>query len=62
MNILTKGNTTFTYDENIKDKLIKVNNDEVIYSNDNLLNPIKDKNNTYKYEGRRLTTFNNGEK
>ena len=44
-NILTKGNTTFTYDENIKDKLIKVNNDEVIYSNDNLLNPIKYKNN-----------------
>lgn len=59
-NILTKGNTTFTYDENIKDKLIKVNNDEVIYSNDNLLNPIKYKNNTYKYEGRRLTKFNNG--
>ena len=44
-NILTKGNTTFTYDKNIKDKLIKVNNDEVIYSNDNLLNPIKYKNN-----------------
>ncbi len=61
-NILTKGNTTFTYDENIKDKLIKVNNDEVIYSNDNLLNPIKYKNNTYKYEGRRLTKFSNGEK
>ena len=61
-NILTKGNTTFTYDENIKDKLIKVNNDEVIYSNDNLLNPIKYKNNTYKYEGRRLTKFNNGNK
>ena len=59
-NILTKGNTTFTYDENIKDKLIKVNNDEVIYGNDNLLNPIKYKNNTYKYEGRRLTKFNNG--
>ena len=56
-NIKTYNGINLGYHGTIKDKLISVGNDAVTYSSAASLNPIGWKNNSYKYEGRRLTRY-----
>ena len=53
-NILTAGNTSFSYDSTIKDKLISVGGSTISYSSNNPLNPTGYDGWVYRYEGRRL--------
>ncbi len=57
-NITKAGTAIFTYDSIIKDRLKTVNGKEIIYGS-NPLNPSKYNGNTYEFEGRQLTRFNN---
>ena len=53
-NILTAGNTSFSYDSTIKDRLISVGGSIISYSSNNSLNPSSFDGWSYRYEGRRL--------
>lgn len=59
VNILKYKTNIYTYDNLIKDRLIKFNNDTITYDTNNPLNPISYKGNTFEYEGRRLVKYNN---
>lgn len=56
-NITKYNGTIFEYDSVIKDKLISVGGTAVNYANAASLNPTSWGNNSYSYEGRRLTDF-----
>ncbi len=55
-NITTAGSTSFEYDPVIKDRLIKVNDKTIAYGS-NPLNPTSYGDISYKYEGRRLISY-----
>ncbi len=56
-NILKYGETTFEYSDQIKDLLVKVDDNEIIYDDKNIFNPKYYKGNQYLFEGRRLVEF-----
>ena len=56
-NILKYGETTFEYSNHIKDLLVKVGDNEIIYDEKNIFNPKSYKGNQYLFEGRRLVEF-----
>ena len=56
-NILKYGETTFEYSDQIKDLIVKVDDNEIIYDDKNIFNPKSYKGNQYLFEGRRLVEF-----
>ncbi len=54
-NIVKKGNFISIYDSTIKDRLVSFNGVKIEYDSSNPLNPKSYGDNTYKFEGRRLT-------
>lgn len=58
-NITKIGNLTLTYDNDIKDRLIKVGDDVVTYSSSSPLMPRSYAGNVYTFEGRKLITYAN---
>ncbi len=56
-NILKYGETIFEYSDQIKDLLVKVDDNEIIYDDKNIFNPKYYKGNQYLFEGRRLVEF-----
>lgn len=60
-NILRYGSTTFEYSNRIKDLLVKVDGNEIIYDEKNIFNPKFYNGNEYVFEGRRLVEFTDGD-
>ena len=54
-NIKAYGDKTFTYDTQIKDRLMSVDGNSITYSTSNPLLPARYKNFDFEYEGNRLT-------
>ena len=60
-NILKYGKKTFKYSSQIKDLLVKVDDNEIIYDEQNIFNPKSYKGNQYLFEGRRLVEFSDSD-
>lgn len=56
-NITQAGSTTMSYDTTIKDRLVKVGTDAVVYDDLNPLNPKSFKDKEFTFEGRRLVRY-----
>lgn len=56
-NITQAGSTTMSYDTTIKDRLVKVGIDAVVYDDLNPLNPKSFKDKEFTFEGRRLVRY-----